>query len=41
LDIGPHDVYDNWTLGKTHKSVQLQRADRVIENPDFIAEIFK
>jgi len=41
LGVGPHDVYNDWTLGKTDKSVQLQRAERVIANPEFIVEIFR
>ena len=40
LDIGPHDVYDNWTLGKTHKSIQLKRAEKLVENPSWLEEIF-
>jgi len=41
LDFGPHDpTYSRWTLGQTSAAVQIQRADKLGETPEWLLAIF-
>ncbi len=40
LDLGNHNTYDTWDLKHTKASVQVQRAEKLGQTPDWLLQIF-